>query len=110
MNIDTEIRHVTKQGANLFLELGFDAAEADGFYAKSQQQINDTKALKEQLMEELSKWIVDNRLKQIEAAEILKVTRPRVSDLVNKKTSKFTFDALVNMLGRTGKKVQFAIN
>ena len=110
MNIDTEIRHVTKQGTNLFLELGFDAAEAEVFYAESQQQINDTKVLKEQLMEELSKWIVDNRLKQIEAAEILKVTRPRVSDLVNKKTSKFTFDALVNMLGLTGKKVQFAIS
>jgi len=110
MTIDTEIRHVTKQGTNLFLELGFDATEAESFYAESQQQINDTKVLKEQLMEELSKWIVDNRLKQIEAAEILKVTRPRVSDLVNKKTSKFTFDALVNMLGRTGKKVKFAIS
>ena len=28
MNVDTEIRHVTKAGANLFLELGFTAAEA----------------------------------------------------------------------------------
>lgn len=110
MNIDTEIRHVTKEGVNLFLELGFDTIEAESFYIESQQQINNTKALKEQLMEELSKWIVDNRLKQIEAAEILKVTRPRVSDLVNKKTNKFTFDALVNMLWRTGKKVQFAIS
>lgn len=110
MTIDTEIRHVTKPGTNLFLELGFEAAEAEHFYTESQQQINDTKALKEQLMTELSNWIVENRLKQIEAAEILKVTRPRVSDLVNKKTSKFTFDALVNMLGRTGKKVQFAIS
>ena len=28
MTIETEIRHVTKAGANLFLELGFPAAEA----------------------------------------------------------------------------------
>lgn len=28
MTIDTEVRHITKPGANLFLELGFDATEA----------------------------------------------------------------------------------
>ena len=28
MTIDTKIRHVTKPGANLFLELGFPAEEA----------------------------------------------------------------------------------
>jgi hypothetical protein len=28
MKIDTEIRHVTKPGANLFLELGFTPKEA----------------------------------------------------------------------------------
>ncbi len=28
MKIDTEIRHLTKPGANLFLELGFSADEA----------------------------------------------------------------------------------
>jgi hypothetical protein len=43
MTIDTEIRHVTKSGANLFLELGFDYAQAVGLQAKSQQHINDTK-------------------------------------------------------------------
>lgn len=40
MNIDTEIRHITKPGANLFLELGFDTAEATRFQAESQQRIN----------------------------------------------------------------------
>lgn len=64
MTIDTEIRHITKPGANLFLELGFDAAEAAHFQAESQQRISDTKALKEQLMDELSNWIADNHLKQ----------------------------------------------
>ena len=29
MKIDTEIRHVTHPGANLFLELGFDLEEAE---------------------------------------------------------------------------------
>jgi hypothetical protein len=42
MTIDTEIRHVTKPGANLFLELGFSAAEAKRLQIASRQQINDT--------------------------------------------------------------------
>lgn len=74
------------------------------------RRISDTKALKEQLMDELSSWIADNHLKQTEAARILMVSRPRVSDLVNKKTSKFTIDALVDMLSRVGKSVRIAIS
>jgi predicted XRE-type DNA-binding protein len=109
MTIDTEVRHITKPGANLFLELGFDKTEAAHLQAESQQRISDTTALKEQLMDELSRWIANNHLKQAEAAEILMVSRPRISDLMNKKVSKFTIDALVNMLSRVGKSVRLAV-
>jgi predicted XRE-type DNA-binding protein len=109
MNIDTETRHITKAGANIFLDLGFDKAEAEKYYQESQQQIIATLALKEQLMTELEKWITDNHLKQIEAAELLNVSRPRVSDIVNKKTSKFSIDMLIAMLNRIGKPVSLAI-
>lgn len=47
--------------------------------------------------------------KQAQAAEILMVSRPRVSDVVNMKVSKFTIDTLVNMLSRVGKPVRLAI-
>jgi len=109
MTIDTNVRHVTKPGANLFRELGFSTEDSDRFQAESRQQINDTKALKEQLMTELSKWISDNHLKQADAAEILMVSRPRVSDVVNMKVGKFTIDTLVNMLSRVGKPVRLAV-
>lgn len=108
-NVDTEIRHVTKAGANLFAELGFAPADAERYQAESRKRINDTRALKEALMAELALWIKDNHLKQEEAAKILHITRPRVSDVVNKKVSKFTIDALVNMLTRIGKQVRLAI-
>lgn len=52
MKIDTEIRHVTKPGANLFLELGFPPEEAQRLHLASQTQINGTKQLKEQIMAE----------------------------------------------------------
>ncbi len=109
MNIDTKIRHVSKPGANIFRELGFPRKEADRLHAASRQQINDTKALKRQLMSELSNWIVENDLKQADAAEILMVSRPRVSDVVNMKVGKFTIDTLVNMMSRIGKPVRLAI-
>lgn len=109
MTIDTQIRHVTKSGANLFRELGFAPDEAERFQAESRQQINDTRVLKEQLMVELSKWIGDNHLKQAEAAQLLMVSRPRVSDVVNMKASKFTIDTLVTLLSRIGKPVRLTI-
>ncbi len=36
---------------------------------------------------ELSNWIAEHRLKQAEAAEILMVSRPHVSDVVNQKNA-----------------------
>jgi len=107
--IDTRIRHVTKPGANLFLELGFPADEARRLHAASQKQINDTRQLKEQLMSALSAWIEQHHLKQSEAAQILMVSRPRVSDVVNKKSAKFTIDTLVEMMSRIGKPVTLSV-
>jgi predicted XRE-type DNA-binding protein len=37
------------------------------------------------------------------------VSRPRVSDVVNRKTAKFTLDTLVEMLGRIGKPVRVEV-
>jgi predicted XRE-type DNA-binding protein len=109
MTIDTDIRHVTEAGTNLFLELGFSAAEARKLHAASRKQINDIRALKQQLMIELSDWIAENQLRQADAAQILMVSRPRVSDVANQKTAKFTIDTLVEMLGRVGKPVRLAV-
>lgn len=110
MKVDTRIRHVTQPGTNLFLELGFSPEEARRLQAVSRRQINDARLLKQQLMEELAVWIKEHHLKQSEAAAILMVSRPRVSDVVNKKTAKFTIDTLVEMLSRVGKPVRLAIS
>ena len=60
-------------------------------------------------MQEISGWIDENHLKQAEAAVKLNISRPRVSDVVNQKTNKFTLDALVMMLVKLGKPVTFQI-
>lgn len=46
---------------------------------------------------------------QRQAAERLGVTQPRISDLYQGKLSKFSLDALVNMLAAMGKKVELRV-
>lgn len=108
MSIETQSGHITPSGHNVFSDLGFEPEEAAALLVKSQQVISEKLAMKESLMTELASWIEAKKLKQAEAAEILGVTRPRVSDVIHKKAVKFTIDALVDMLARTGKHVQLS--
>jgi predicted XRE-type DNA-binding protein len=102
--------HVTAANGNVFADLGFAPKEAKKLLAESNQRINETLAMKRALMDEVAAWIAAKDLRQEDAALRLKVTRPRVSDVVNHKTEKFTIDALVDMVNRTGKRVTLAIN
>ncbi|EJJ26584.1 helix-turn-helix domain-containing protein [Rhizobium sp. CF142] len=106
---DDEIGHVTQAGVNIFEDLGFDTDEAASLQAESDAQIAAMIEIKENLMTEIADWIAASQLKQSEAAERLHVSRPRVSDVVNKKVSKFTVDTLIEMVQRIGKKVQVAV-
>jgi predicted XRE-type DNA-binding protein len=108
--IDTRIRHVTKAGANIFEELGFSGEEAERYHRESREQIARMNQLKVELMDEVARWISQNDLKQEEAARMLHTTRPRVSDLIGRKASKFTVDALVNMIVLTGKPVRLVVS
>jgi predicted XRE-type DNA-binding protein len=109
MSIDTQLMHITPAGGNVFADLGFEPEEAAALKAESQRIIADKLAIKVSLMSELAGWIEAEKLKQTDAAAILGVTRPRLSDAVNKKTSRFTIDALVDMLARAGKHVQMSV-
>jgi predicted XRE-type DNA-binding protein len=103
------ITHVTPVGGNIFADLGFEPEEAAKLLAETDAIISEKLAIKDSLMTELAGWIEAKKLKQAEAAEILGVTRPRVSDVINKKAIKFTIDALVDMLARTGKHIQLSV-
>ena len=109
MSIATKSMHITPVGGNVFSDLGFKPKEAAALQARSKRMIAKKLAIKENLMSELSGWIDENELKQFQAAKILGVTRPRVSDVINKKAFKFTIDSLVDMLARTGKQVTVSV-
>lgn len=108
-DIDTKVRHMTKANGNVFADLGFAPEEAAELLAKSRAEMARTDALKKQLMGEISDWMKREGYKQLDAAKVLHVSRPRVSDVVNKKTEKFTLDALIGMATLIGKKVRLVI-
>jgi predicted XRE-type DNA-binding protein len=109
MTTRTDSALITPAIGNVFADLGFEPDEAAALQIESQRIIAEKLAIKMSLMVEISNWIKENHLKQGEAARILGVTRPRVSDVVNRKNQKFTLDALVDMLFRAGKRPTLSV-
>ena len=108
-NIDTASRHVTQPEDNIFSDLGFPPEQANKLLAESDREISQTIEIKKQMMAEIAFWIRQNDYRQVTAAQILRVSRPKISDVVNQKTERFTLDALVGMMGNIGKKVRMII-
>jgi predicted XRE-type DNA-binding protein len=65
--------------------------------------------IRSELMIVLEKLIKDEDLTQKEAAELLGVTQPRVSDLLRGKINLFSIDTLVNMLQAAGMSTRIKI-
>ena len=61
------------------------------------------------LMLQLQEHLRKRRLTQMEAAKVLKVAQPRVSDLMRGRIDLFSTDMLIDMLGRLGAKVTVSV-
>jgi predicted XRE-type DNA-binding protein len=62
-----------------------------------------------ELILSITKIIRDSGWKQAEAAEHCGVTQPRVNDLLRGRVSRFSLDALVNIISALGRRVHFDI-
>lgn len=58
---------------------------------------------------ELDSFIKRNRLTQARAAQILEVTQPRISDLINGRLSLFSLDELVQLCEKSGSSVEILV-
>jgi predicted XRE-type DNA-binding protein len=81
---------LTRSSGNVFSDLGFSPDEAE--YLK----------VRAELMANLQKVITARGVKQAEAAELLGVTQPRISDLMRGRIDLFSIDTLIDMLARLG--------
>lgn len=68
------------------------------------------KHLKSQLFMALIKLIRERGMSQAEAAQLLKISQPRVSNLFKGHLEKFSIDGLLEMLVRLGYKVETTFN
>ena len=87
-------KKTTKSSGNVFLDLGFEPAEA----AVLQMRAN--------LMGDLRIYIEKNELTQAEAAKRLGIAQSRVSDLVRGKWEKFSLEMLITLEARLGRRVR----
>jgi len=85
---------MTRSRGNVFRELGFPPDEAEHLRVRSD------------LLLQLQKAIRSKGLKQAEAAKLLDVTQPRVSDLMRGRLDLFSVDTLIDMLARFGIRVR----
>jgi predicted XRE-type DNA-binding protein len=82
---------------SIFDQLGRDRAEAE------------TLKIRARLMDRLIAYIEENTLTQTRAGELMGVSQPRISDLVQGKISRFSVDMLLSMAFRAGLDVSIEI-
>ena len=88
---------VTPSTGNVFRDLGFQREEAEHLLIRAD------------LMIEVQKAIAARRLKQRDAAKLLRITQPRVSDLLRGRIDLFSSDALIDLLARLGVRVRLTV-
>lgn len=91
----TEKLKRTRGSGNVFVDVGFSPDEAENLL------------LRAQLMSRIRD--VTRGTTQREAAKQFGVTQPRLNDLMRGKISKFSLDALVNMLAHAGMRVELKV-
>ena len=89
---------ITPSSGNVFRDLGFSREEAEHLLIRSDLMIAVQKALERRA------------LKQTDAAKLLGVTQPRISDLLRGRIDLFSTDALIDMLARLGIRVRFVLS
>lgn len=88
---------VVRGSGNVFLDLGFPAEEAQNLLLRSE------------LMGRVTQYVQSSRVTQKECAARMGVTQPRLNDLLKGRIEKFSLDALVNMLGKVGMRVEMKV-
>ena len=87
-------RGVTRSSGNVFQDLGFPPDKAEHLL------------LRTDLMIRIEKELGSLGVKQAQAAKLLGISQPRVSDLLRGRVELFSSDALIDMLALLGVKLR----
>ncbi len=86
-----------ESSGNVFLDLGFPEAESINIVARLQ------------LMLQIENIIKERGWSQQQAAKALGISQPRVCELMNSHSEKFTVDMLMKLLHKLGKEVTVSV-
>ena len=89
--------NMTRGSGDIFRDLGFSKSEAEHLKLRSE------------LMLKVQKTVRARGVKQAEAARLLGVRQPRVSDLMRGRLHLFSMETLIDMLGRLGIRVKLVM-
>ncbi len=81
---------ITESCGDVFKDFGFSS------------ELSDKLTIKSCLMGEIDSYIKKKGITQDQAAKLMGVSRPRISDVIRGKIDKFTIDSLVDMLTKAG--------
>ena len=90
-------RTIALSSGNVFGDVGFAREEAVRL------------SIRADLLIEVQKLIASRGLKQAEVAKLLRVTQPRVSDLLRGRIDLFSTDSLIDALARCGVGVRLVV-
>lgn len=82
---------------NIFLDVGFDKAEAENL------------KLRAALMMRIEDWVKESGMTQAAAAKLLGLTQPRLNALLKGKIGLFSLDALVTVVSKAGFSVRLVV-
>jgi len=85
---------VTRSSGNVFRDLGFPPGKAEHLLVRAD------------LMIRIEKDLRSRGVKQAQAARLLGISQPRVSDLLRGRVELFSADSLIDMLARLGIRVR----
>jgi len=88
---------MTRSTGNVFRDLGFSTDEAESLRVRADLLLN------------LQKAMAARKLKQGEAAELLGVSQPRVSDLMRGRIDLFNSETLIDMLAKLGVRTRLVL-
>ncbi|WP_167229798.1 helix-turn-helix domain-containing protein [Massilia rubra] len=103
------VMHVTRVGGSVFEDLGFGKQASKGMQEKVNREIEQRNNIKRAMVDGLTREIARRGLSAMEAANMLDISRPRLSDITHFKVEKFSIDAMSDLMTRLGQSVQVVI-
>ena len=88
---------MTRSSGNVFRDIGFAPGEAEHLLVRAD------------LLIKVQKLIESKRLTRAELAKTLRITQPRVSELLRGRIDLFSTDALIDILARLGVRVRLVL-